>query len=112
MLSRDRTSLLGSPTILRVLAGAFHTLAVEVNHDMPAIWVDDSSGTGAEYATDCFQQLDGHMAAPVAKGSMWHQTGVFPEDGGMAPSSRAQDLVGLSDTVANWFLVRPPAEFA
>lgn len=105
-----RTSLLGSPTILRVLAGAFHALAVEVNHDMPAIWVDDSSGTGAEYATDCFQQLDGHMAAPAVKGGMWHRTGFFGEEGGMAPGSRAQDLVGLSNAIIKWFEVQPPEE--
>lgn len=92
-----KTSLLGSPTILRVLAGTFYNLTVDVVDDVPELNSD-----GVEEAKRFFEKLAPHMVAPVLPGSAWHDTGFFPEDGGMAPGSRSQDLSGLTDLLTAW----------
>jgi DGQHR domain-containing protein len=92
-----RTSLLASPTILRVLAGVFHNLAVELDDDIPKLREE-----GVTAAKEFFEKLAPHMDAPVLEGNPWMATGVFPEEGGMAPGSRSQELSGLTDTLTAW----------
>lgn len=101
-----KSSLLGSPTILRVLAGVFHNVAVEQVNDIPQMVPG-----GYDVALGFFKALSGHMSAPVVPGMAWHETGFFPEEGGMAPSSRAQDLAGLTDLLTNWAEGTEPLPF-
>lgn len=92
-----KTSLLASPTILRVLAGVFHNVAVDLVNDVPQLDQD-----GLRAVREFFEKLAPHMDAPVLEGNPWMETGVFPEDGGMAPGSRAQELSGLTATLTGW----------
>jgi hypothetical protein len=92
-----RSSLLASPTVLRVLAGVFHNLAVEQVADIPEL-----RSNGYERAVEFFEKLAPNMDAPVLPNTPWHTTGVFPEEGGMAPGSRSQELSGLTNTLINW----------
>lgn len=92
-----KTSLLASPTILRVLAGVFHNLAVELVNDVPQLRTG-----GVDAVRAFFEKLAPHMDAPVLEGNPWMDTGVFPEEGGMAPGSRSQELSGLTDTLTAW----------
>jgi hypothetical protein len=101
-----KTSLLASPTILRVLAGVFHNLAVEQIDDIPHLVPG-----GYESALKFFTRLAGQMDAPVLPKTPWHETGFFPEEGGMAPSSRAQDLSGLTDRMTKWATGEEPIPF-
>lgn len=92
---RER-SLLGSATILRVLAGAYHVLAVDKTDDEnPYV-----KHVGDQRARELFTALSDHMGLPVERG--WFDTGYFPDPGAKAPSSRAQDLKGLTALVARW----------
>ncbi len=92
-----KASLLGSPTILRVLAGTFHNLAIDLVNDIPEL-----NEAGHALARRFFEKIAPHMSAPVLKGNPWMTTGVFPEDGGMAPGSRSQELSSLTDTLTAW----------
>lgn len=92
-----RDSLLASPTILRVLAGVFHNIAVEMEGDVPSL-----SPSGKERAIKFFELLAPFMSAPVKEGDVWVETGFF-EAGAMAPSSRSQDLAGLTDVITGWY---------
>jgi DGQHR domain-containing protein len=92
-----KSSLLGSPTTIRVLAGVFHNLAVRVHDDKPSL---DREGT--EEAVRFFKSLAPHMVAPVPPKSVWHKTGYFPEAGGRAFTGRAQDLKGLTELFTEW----------
>ncbi|GAA2027570.1 DNA sulfur modification protein DndB [Pseudokineococcus marinus] len=91
-----RDSLLASPTILRVLAGVFYELAIDVDDDMPSL---DRAGT--QRAEDFFTRLAPHMDAPVTKTNPLFASGVF-EEGAMAPSSRSQDLRRLVTWLTGW----------
>lgn len=89
-------SLLGSATILRVLAGAYHALAVDKrDEENPYV-----SHAGDAKARRLFTELAPRMAFPIDPG--WYATGYFPEPSSKAPSSRAQDLKGLTAEVARW----------
>lgn len=88
-----KTNLLGSTTMLRALAGAYHDLRQEDVTD--------------DEISDLFERLSPHMAAPVTSSSPWMQTGVF-DDGALAPRARSQDLRVLSSTIASWHSVPPP----
>lgn len=89
-------SLLGSATILRCLAGAFHAIAVEeLRDETPRV-----TSIGRKKAEALFRDMAPNMALPISEG--WWETGFFPERGSKAPSSRAQDLKGLTDTIASW----------
>lgn len=81
-------SLLGSITMLRVLAGAFHDLHVlnEVSEDE---------------VVDYFATLNPHMAAPVTDGSIWSTTGDFAL-GANGPNARTQNLRHLTDEIVRW----------
>ncbi len=107
------SSLLGSGTMLRALAGAWFLLTStedDSGHAVPPLMTD-------EEVREFFAQLAPHMAAPVKAGNGWLKTGCFPavpEDGSagvMAPSSRSQDLRGLSDAIKQWALSVEPMPF-
>ncbi len=86
-------SLLGSITMLRVLAGAYHNLSEE--HD------DDEI---AEF----FALLDPHMVGPVSVGSIWlTETAEFAL-GALGPNARAQSVKQLTATITGW-MNNPPA---
>lgn len=89
-------SLLASPTVLRILAGAYHKLAVDTSdEDNPFVTTD-----GEKVARQLFESLAGDMDLPVS--TRWLATGFFPDESSRAPSSRAQDLKGLTDLVVRW----------
>lgn len=90
------TTLLGSPTVLRCLAGAYHDLAVTgLDDDKPV-----ATAAGIKKAKKLFADLAPHMGLPISK--EWFETGFFAEKTSKAPSSRAQDLKGLTDTLVGW----------
>jgi len=82
-----KTSLLGSATMLRVLAGVYHELA-EDN------WSEDE-------IQEFFSKLARIMGAPIKKGSPWMEAGVFSR-GATAPKARRQDLQALARTTIRW----------
>lgn len=89
-------SLLGSVTILRVLAGVYHTLAVDLSDDTrPHI-----TTKGDKAARALFTELNEHMGFPIEDG--WWDTGVFDERTSKAPGSRAQQVKSLANTVSSW----------
>lgn len=91
-----KNSLLGSTTMLRVLAGTYHGLT--------------ESGLTNDSIKTFFARLDPHMEAPIQpgrgrkKGSIWLKEG--PPDvftaGSMAPHARRQDLRALTSTLVEW----------
>ena len=89
-------SLLGSPTVLRCLAGAFHDIAVvEEMGASPHVVPGDR-----KRAAQLFEKLAPTMELPIS--DEWFATGFFPERTSKAPSSRAQDLKGLTSLIASW----------
>ncbi|MBE9924467.1 DGQHR domain-containing protein [Cellulosimicrobium cellulans] len=89
-------SLLGSVTILRVLAGAYHTLAVDITDDSKPHVTEK----GDKKARELFAHLNGHMGYPIEDG--WFNTGYFDDKNSKAPSSRSQHLKSLSADIAQW----------
>ena len=88
-----RSSLLGSSTMLRVLAGVYHDLTI--NEEEPAAQMSD--GEVAEF----FKGLAPHMYAPISDDGAWKATGVFM-DSGMAPQSSQGDVRKLNNTIVQW----------
>lgn len=86
-----KTSLLGSATMLRVLAGVYHVLAKDLSDDE---------------ISEYFSRLAPFMAGPIVDGSPWLQTGVF-EVGATAPLARRQDLEKLTDAIVHWAKATP-----
>jgi hypothetical protein len=82
-------SLLGSITMLRVLAGAFHE-----------IWSRDA--TSEDEVAEFFASLNRHMGAPIKKNGIWMTTGDFDENSS-GPTARRQNLKNLSDTLVIWY---------
>ena len=89
--------MITSATVLRVLAGVFHALAVDIS-DESNPKVDKK---GLEKARELFEALSGHTGLPLD--TRWLDTGFFPENA-KAPSSRAQDLRGLTNLLVQWAL--------
>jgi DGQHR domain-containing protein len=89
-------SLLGSPTVLRCLAGAFHGIAVVEERDK----TPHVTPSGQKKAEELFKKLSGHMSLPIS--DEWFATGYFPEKTSNAPSSKTQDLNGLTKLIASW----------
>ncbi|EYR63389.1 hypothetical protein N866_01040 [Actinotalea ferrariae CF5-4] len=89
-------SLVASATILRCLAGAYRMVAVD--------GIDELSPRVDEGGEATFRRLLRHLVGswgfPVDR--RWMATGYFPHAGSRAPSSRAQDLKGLTMTLATW----------
>lgn len=97
-----QASLLGSSTMLRVLAGVYHDLVT--NEEKPAEKMTDDE------VTEFFKKLAPHMYAPISETGAWRKTGVFM-DSGMAPQSSQGDVRKLTNTIVdlaknkpNWLL--------
>jgi hypothetical protein len=89
---RER-SLLGSSTILRVLAGAYHDLSKK-------------HGKSQAEITSFFAKLAPQMDTPVPAESPWIQTGAMNE-GDNAPTARRQDLITMVETIVFWATTGP-----
>ncbi|MBU6329109.1 MAG: DGQHR domain-containing protein [Acidobacteria bacterium] len=93
-------SLLGSATMLRVLAGVYYNLTV--------------SGGSRPFVIDFFRRLAPHMTAPVdsrtASGDLWLNAGseLSFVEGSMAPGARAQQVSELVDVITDWATTPPP----
>jgi hypothetical protein len=90
-----RISLLGSTSMLRVLAGVYHDL-------MSTEWNSDE-------ITEFLAKLDPFMDAPVHADGPWVMevpNEIFSE-GASAPKARRQDLRELTDTIVGWALTQP-----
>lgn len=91
-----KTSLLGSTTMLRVLAGAYYELTEIQKHD------DDD-------VAEFFTKLAPHMAAPLMEHSIWIDR--VPEEvfdaKASAPRARRQDLKSLRDVMVDWAIQDP-----
>lgn len=91
-----KTSLLGSTSLLRILAGVYGELVDRYK-------MDD------EEISDYFQLLAPHTEGPVAQESIWIQKvsdDVF-QVGSLAPRSRRQDLKVVKDTLVTWAQTQP-----
>lgn len=90
-----RASLLGSTSMVRVLAGVYHDL--------------NSMEWDGEDITEFFARLNPFMDAPVRADSPWVTdvpNEIFSE-GASAPKARRQDLRTLNDTIVGWALTQP-----
>jgi hypothetical protein len=95
-------SLLGSPTVLRVLAGAYGSLAADTDSRGKRVKPRMSPVDVGNF----FTRLAPFMEIPVTNKG-WLDTGNFPPTGpGLpdvnAPSSRNQDLKALATSIENW----------
>lgn len=95
-----KTSLLGSSTMLRILAGVYHEV---------------SKSHGEPTAKALLKKLAPHMAAPIdpatSSGRMWiacGETEAFVA-GSTAPGARSQEVKDVVATVSGW-ADNPPAE--
>jgi len=91
-----RGSLLGSVSMLRVLAGVFHQLRE-----------DDCTD---DEISDFFARLSPHMTAPVAEDSLWRTTATSQDihEGATGPMARAQSLKNLTQEITRWYTEVPP----
>lgn len=101
---RENT-LLGSGTIWRCLAGAFHNTCIkdsiiaqndEVKHKL---MVDKQAVKKFEFFV---RKLEKDSKLPISSG--WYGTGFFPKRSSSGPTSRTQDLLGLSKLLEAWVL--------
>jgi DNA-sulfur modification-associated len=92
---RDR-SLLGSVSMLRVLAGVFHQLREDEQTD--------------DEITEFFARLAPHMTAPVTEDSLWRTTAAKQDlpVGATGPTSLAQSLKRLTEEITKWYTHTPP----
>jgi hypothetical protein len=90
-----RSTLLGSTSMLRVLAGVYHDLNA-------AEWSDDD-------IREFMGRLSPLMYAPVREDSPWVTE--VPNEifsvGAAAPKARRQDLIQLTNTIVGWALTQP-----
>jgi len=112
-LELRESSLISSGTMLRVLAGAWFDLTRTTDEAGKSVSARMTHGEVTEF----FKTLQPHMKAPVVLGNAWLRTGFFPQvldansQGVMAPSSRTQDLKGLSELIRDWGLGIKPTPF-
>jgi hypothetical protein len=95
-----KSSLLGSTTMLRVLAGVYAELT-------------DKQKFHDEDVTEFFTKLAPHMAGPATAEGIWvSKVGddVF-SPGALAPRSRRQDLKTLRDAMVEWAIAEPTPEW-
>lgn len=96
------SSLLGSGTMFRVLAGVWFELTSSTNAQGKSI----KPRMSVEEATTFFMKLAPHMAIPLKTGNKWLTTGVFPSPAAgaivSAPGSRNQELKALTLAITNW----------
>lgn len=89
-------SLLGSATILRGLASAYHDVAVDASVPGSPIVIP----AGHQRMLQLFRRLGGEMGIPITDG--WFATELFPERTSAAPSSRSQDLRTMATILTAW----------
>jgi hypothetical protein len=90
-----KSSLLGSSTMLRILAGVYYEL-----------W---KNGYDDEEVVDFFKKVAPHTGAPLPENSPWVtklRSGVFAA-GSSAPTSRRQDLRSLTEEIVSWIDAPP-----
>ena len=91
-----KSSLLGSTTVLRVLAGVYYQLAEVQKYD-------------EEEVAEFFANLAPHTSAPVDSESIWVRH--VPDDifvlGASGPRARRQDLKTLRDAIVDWAINDP-----
>jgi hypothetical protein len=91
-----KTSLLGSTTVLRVLAGVYYQLTEVQKFD-------------EEDVAEFFTKLAPHTTAPIDVDSIWVK--YVPDDifvaGASAPRARRQDLKALRDAIVDWAIKDP-----
>lgn len=96
------SSLLGSGTMFRVLAGVWFELTSPTNAQGKSI----KPRMTIEEATAFFKKLAPHMSIPIQTGNKWLTTGVFPSPAAgavvAAPGSRNQELKALTLAITNW----------
>ena len=85
-----KTNLIGSTSMLRVIAGVYFELK--------------ETGWDDEDVADFFKKLSAQMGAPVTEKSPWitEVPGEVFSEGALAPRSRRQDLKSLVDTITAW----------
>lgn len=95
-------SLLGSPTIQRVLAGVYNELTT--SGDILSTAKPLAPRMTQKEVVEFFQRLSPHMGLPLE--DEWFSTGVFPAPAEgketRAPSSRNQDLTKLVKVMTAW----------
>lgn len=95
------TSMLGSVTMLRVLAGTYHDLT------QPEGEIDPMHRSEIQ---QFFKQLEPLLRQiPIASDSVWIETGAFQVDSS-APSARPGDMKSLTKTLAAWAREGLPSE--
>jgi hypothetical protein len=95
-------SLLGSMTIWRCLAGAYHELAVEVVDNKSLRWKEKGHEKFVAMATAAINKMqivekDGQRTLDAG----WYQTDCF-NPSGLSPLSRTQDLKSLTNLFVSW----------
>jgi hypothetical protein len=94
-------SLLGSTTIWRCLAGAYHELAIDVDREILR-WNSEGHKKFVSMATEAIKQMDiVEQNGERMLNPNWYGTECF-NPGGLAPLSRAQDLKNLSTLFVRW----------
>jgi hypothetical protein len=97
-LRRDgpRGSLLGSATMLRVIAGAYH----ELSQPTPQRGQPVPNAMTDQEIVDFFSQLRPYMGVPVVS-RLWLDTEIF-DSGARAPRARGGDIRRLSEYIVSW----------
>ena len=90
-------SLLGSGTIWRCLAGAFHKMCVVDGDGVGLLAVQRAE---RKMYAKMLSGLSARMPLPITR--EWFSTRLFPTKNSKAPSSRAQDLGAMVDLMAAW----------
>lgn len=90
------TSLLGSPTILRGFAGAYHEVAVDASVEGSPQVIP----SGHARMKKLFSLLADEMGLPINDG--WYATGLFPNRDSAAPGSKTQELRELAKLITRW----------
>lgn len=91
-----QTSLLGSPLMLRILAGLYFALR-------------EDHGFSDQMIQDYFEVLAPHMAAPVHVNTIWikHTPEETFNPNAYGPNGRRQDIVNLSNALWQWAIDKP-----
>ncbi len=99
-----KRSLLGSVTMLRVLAGVYHNISARTGGE---------AGLTDAQITDFFRRLSPHMKAPITARSIWNRQAATKEHfdvGTFGPQARSQNLKGLTAALTSWALIGLPGE--
>lgn len=89
-------SMLGSPTIVRMLAGAYFGVAIDSTDPRHLTTIP----AGQAKVRILFKQLAPFMELPLAQ--EWFDTGFFPERTSRAPLSNTQTLKGMTELLTRW----------